>query len=305
MINNEFRGAFFAILSGFLYGFIAYFGLNALSVHFNEGAMLFWRFLLSCIFILIFFFPWLHPGREDPKKLRRLLIAGIFYYGTSSLLYFLACRYISSGIAMVTFFTYPLFIMLYNMMFKKQVVAPLFFIAMAVMLIGMCCFIDFQTAQTNVMGLFLGMTSAICYAAYILTSKRNAVSPHMSTLMVCAGCTIPALVHGLLDNSLAWPPAATVWLYLIGIALIATVLPILLLLYSLQSISAEKASLLSVLEPVFVVILGMLLLHETLSLKGVAGIILVLVGALITLVENNPQSEPVTCQEKLKVSEQY
>ncbi|MBN9231592.1 MAG: EamA family transporter [Legionella sp.] len=305
MINNEFRGAICAIFSGFLYGFIAYFGLNALSSHFNEGAMLFWRFSLSCIFILIFFFPWLRQKRESPKELWRLLIAGIFCYGTSSLLYFLACRYISSGIAMVSFFTYPLFIMLYNILFKRQAVVPLYFGAMLVMMLGMCCFIDLRTAQANVVGIFLAMASAICYAAYILTSKRSTVSPHMSTLMVCAGCTIPALVHCLVDNSLAWPASSIAWFYLFGIAIISTVLPILFLLYSLQLISAEKASLLSVLEPVFVVILGMVLLHEKLSLKSLAGIILVLAGALITLLESNPQSGQTVYKEKLDMSQQY
>ena len=63
----------------------------------------------------------------------------------------------------------------------------------------------------------------------------------------------------------------------------ATVIPILLMLYGLKYISSEKASILSVLEPVFVVIFGILLLGESLRFLSAVGIVLILAGALMTL----------------------
>ncbi|BCA94795.1 hypothetical protein TUM19329_11560 [Legionella antarctica] len=47
--------------------------------------------------------------------------------------------------------------------------------------------------------------------------------------------------------------------------------------------SSEKASILSVLEPVFVVVFGVLLLGETLKPWHALGVVFVLAGALITL----------------------
>ena len=62
-------------------------------------------------------------------------------------------------------------------------------------------------------------------------------------------------------------------------------MPILFLLEAMKHISSDKASLLSVLEPVCVVIIGMLLLDETLTALQVVGIIAVLGGALLVQFE--------------------
>ena len=55
------------------------------------------------------------------------------------------------------------------------------------------------------------------------------------------------------------------------------------MLYSLKYISSERASILSVLEPVFVVIFGVILLGETLHPWHAVGVVFVLLGAMITL----------------------
>lgn len=105
----------------------------------------------------------------------------------------------------------------------------------------------------------------------------------MSTFMVCLGCMVTSLFVSLLNHSFAIPSSMDVWYHLFGISIIATVTPIILLLYSLKYISSEKASILSVLEPVFVVIFGVLLLGEELDFWGAVGIVFVLTGALLTL----------------------
>ncbi|HGF0879602.1 TPA: EamA/RhaT family transporter, partial [Legionella pneumophila] len=47
MNSQEQRGSFYAILSGFLYGFIGYFGISAIHGDLSASNMLFWRFLIS------------------------------------------------------------------------------------------------------------------------------------------------------------------------------------------------------------------------------------------------------------------
>ncbi|OEH46488.1 hypothetical protein lpari_02504 [Legionella parisiensis] len=57
MINQEYRGSIYAILSGFLYGFIGYFGISAMNGNLSASTMLFWRFLISSMIILIIMLP--------------------------------------------------------------------------------------------------------------------------------------------------------------------------------------------------------------------------------------------------------
>lgn len=175
---------------------------------------------------------------------------------------FLASLYIGSGLAMVVF-TYPVVIMLLNY-FYGQSIPKVYYLAILIILFGMVFMVDLD-ASFNLWGMVFAIASAFFYACYIIGSKRNLLSPNMSTFMVCLGCTVTSFFVSFLITLFIVPTSTTVWVHLFGIAVIATVIPILLLLYSLKYISSEKASILSVLEPVFVVIFGVLLLGEKFS----------------------------------------
>ncbi|WP_207387260.1 DMT family transporter [Fluoribacter gormanii] len=283
MINQEYRGSIYAILSGFLYGFIGYFGLSAINGNLSASTMLFWRFLISSMIILIIMLPKIRKTNDSYKNMAVAFLTGAFFYGISTWLYFLASQYIGSGLAMVIFFTYPVLIMLLNYFFYDQSIPYVYYFAILVILIGMVLMVDFDALSFNLWGILLGIASAFFYACYVIGSKRNELSPNMSTFMVCLGCMVTSLFVSLFNHSFSTPSSLDVWYHLFGISIIATVTPIILLLYSLKYISSEKASILSVLEPVFVVIFGVFLLGEEVSLWGLVGIVLVLAGALITL----------------------
>ncbi|HHF0525860.1 TPA: DMT family transporter [Legionella anisa] len=283
MINQEYRGSIYAILSGFLYGFIGYFGLSAMNDNLSASSMLFWRFLISSMIILIIMLPKIKKTNDSYKNMFLAFLTGAFFYGISTWLYFLASYYIGSGLAMVIFFTYPVLIMLLNFFFYEHSIPPVYYLAILVILMGMTLMVDLDALSFNLWGILLGIASAFFYACYVIGSKKNELSPNMSTFMVCLGCMVTSLLVSFFSHSFAIPSTMDAWYHLFGISVIATVAPIVLLLYSLKYISSEKASILSVLEPVFVVIFGVLLLGEKLNFWGAVGIVLVLTGALITL----------------------
>lgn len=283
MKSQEQLGSIYAILSGFLYGFIGYFGLSAMNGNLSAGNMLFWRFLISSILILILLIPKIKTINVSYKSMFIAFISGALYYGISTLLYFYSSQYIGSGLAMVIFFTYPVMIMLLNYFFYGQSIPRIYYLATFIILLGMLLLIDMNEVAFDLLGICLGLTSAFFYASYIISSKRNKMSPDLSTLMVCLGCMTTSFFVAILGNTFTVPASASVWFNLFGIGIIATVVPILLMLHSLKYISSEKASILSVLEPVFVVIFGVLLLGEELKPWHALGIVFVLAGALITL----------------------
>lgn len=169
-----------------------------------------------------------------------------------------------------------------KLFFYGQLIPQIYYLAILIILFGMVLMVDLD-ASFNLWGMVLAIASAFFYACYIIGSKRNLLSPNMSTFMVCLGCTVTSFFVSFFNHSFVVPASITVWAHLFGIAIIATVIPILLLLYSLKYISSAKASILSVLEPVFVVIFGVLLLGEKIQLWSVVGMVLVLAGAVMTL----------------------
>ncbi|AHE67290.1 DMT family transporter [Legionella oakridgensis] len=283
MFSTEYRGSFYAILSGFLYGFIGYFGLSVMNAHVSVSNMLFWRFFISSIIMLFILLPHIKHITDSWGNILFAFFLGAALYSFSTMLYFYASQYIGSGLAMVIFFTYPVIVMLFNYFFYGQQMPRIYYLATIIILTGMALFIDMHEIKLDLIGIILGVISAFFYACYIVASKRSSISPNMSALMVSVGVMVTCLLLTWMDHSFFIPTSLSVWGNLIGIGIISTAIPILLLLYSLKYINSEKASILSVLEPVFVVIFGVILLGEELSLQHIAGIIIVLGGALITL----------------------
>ncbi|CAM2812688.1 DMT family transporter [Legionella worsleiensis] len=283
MKSQEKKGSLYAILSGFLYGFIGYFGLSAMNGKLSAETMLFWRFFIASGLILIIIIPQIKQVKNSFLSLFTAFIGGALYYGFSTLLYFYSSLYIGSGLAMVIFFTYPVMIMFLNFILYGHTMPRIYYLAAFIILMGMLLMIDLGDVAFDIAGIGLGVVSAFFYACYLISSKRNILPPVFSTLMVCLGCMMTCLLMALWNHTFAFPASATVWGNLLGIGVIATVIPVLLMLLSLQYISSEKASLLSVLEPVFVVIFGVLFLGEEIRPWHALGIILVLSGALITL----------------------
>jgi drug/metabolite transporter (DMT)-like permease len=284
MISKEQRGSLYAITSGFLYGFVGYFGVSVVQSSISVTNMLFWRFFISSIVIGVVTFWQIKQTKSSRKDIFIAFGNGAIFYGLSTMLYFFACPFIGSGLSMVIFFTYPAMVMLLNYFFYEQKIPSLYYYAIVIIIAGMSLFIDTNKMKFDLIGIALSTLSALLYAAYIISSKKIAtLPPNLSTLMVCLGCMVTCLIFSLVNHSFVIPTTLPVWLNLLGISILSTTVPILLFLYSLNYISSEKASILSVLEPIFVLIFGVTLLGEPMQRAYLFGVIIVLTGALITL----------------------
>lgn len=285
MRAKECYGTMCAILSGLLYGFVGYFGVSIVHASLSVATMLFWRFFIATVVIGVFLINWRKDFHVFFKKEAGLsFVNGALFYGLSTSLYFFACPYIGSGLAMVLFFTYPAMVVLLNYCLYGQKMPPIYYVALMIIFVGMFFLMDPQGVRFDVLGIVLSVTSAFFYASYIVSSKKiSTLPPTISTFMVCLGCMIFSLLFSLENHSLVIPSSLPIWINLLGIALVSTCIPIMLLLYSLNYISSEKAAILSVLEPVFVLIFGVMLLNEPMKPRYVFGSTIILSGALLTL----------------------
>jgi len=282
-LSNEQKGALCAITSGIFYSFVGYFGMSVINADHSASNMTFWRFLVSSALISFILIPRFKAINENFLEMLKMLIYGAVFYGVGVVMYFVSSKYIGTGLAMVIFFTYPAMVMFLNWLLYKKGMIKTCYLSIFIITVGLILLVDISEFKLDIVGVGLSILSAILYAFYIVFSKKSKLSALVSTYMVCIGCTIASLMLALVDQSFAVPMTLSVWINILGIGIICTALPILLLLEGLKRISAEKASILSVLEPVFVVIFGVTLLGEKINLLQCLGIITVLLGALITL----------------------
>ena len=289
MKQNQKNGSLYAIISGLCYGLVGYFGISIVHENFSIFNMLFWRFLISSLLIgslLIFTIFKRKNSNENLRDVLKILVCEGAFYTATSITYFVSSTYIGTGLAMVVFFTYPAMIMLFNWFFYKKPIPKAYYAAISLIIIGMILLTDLSELKYDMIGIGAGILSAVCYAGYILSSKKTKVSPLVSTFMVSIGCMTICCMLAILHHSFVIPATLSIWGNIFGMAIICTAVPILLLLESLKHLSEEKASILSVLEPVFVVFFGILLLGEKINALQIVGIITILSGALITLFSN-------------------
>ena len=290
-LSNYQKGALYAITSGLCYSLLGYFGVTIMQAGSSVFNMLFWRFLISALFVLILLIPKYKTILQSPKVILKVLISGMAFYGASSIAFFMSSCYIGTGLAMVIFFIYPAIVMVVNIAFYKAPFSKVYCLAFLIIIIGLIFLVDLQDFALDVIGVGLGIVTAIFYAMYIIASEKIDIDPILSTLMVSIGCMITCFISSLVDSSLNIPSGLNNWLNIIGIGLICTAIPILLLLQALKYIDAEKASTLSVLEPVFVLVFGVILLDEKVTSMQILGTIIVLSGALMVLFHNIPKTK--------------
>ncbi len=286
-ISQENRGTLYAVASGLCYGFIGYFGINIMDAGLSVYNTMFWRFFGASLFMLIVLVQSGKPFSSKQEMLKLMVIGGMIY-SLGSTAYFIAGRSIGTGLSMVIFFIYPAIVMFLNWVFFKTSISMTYYLAIILIVLGVVMLSDGNSFALDMAGIGFALLSAIFYAFYIIMGKRSSTPPILSTFVISVGCTITSFVCAQLDGSFFVPMDMSIWIDIVGLGIICTAVPILLLLESLNYISSEKASILSVLEPVFVTIFGVLLLDEIISTKQSIGIIVLLSGASVTLLKRKP-----------------
>ncbi len=282
-ISQHQKGCILTVLSGLCFGLLGYFGQTIVHNGLSLYTMLFWRFLIAALFMFC-----LLPMDEKKqlftnKTNQSIIMHGILYYGFTAIAYFRASDYIGTGLAMVIFFVYPILILLFNTLYYRYAITIIDYIALPMLAIGLICLSNLQGMTLSLYGIGLAVISAVFYAAYILVSKSKRVNAKTSTCLVSLGAAITCLAAALYDNSFIVPTNGLMWINIFAISILCTALPILLFLRGLNYISSLQASMLSVLEPVFVLISGVILLHETVSTIQYWGVVITLSSAIISL----------------------
>lgn len=284
-MTNEHKGFLCAVLSGLMYGLLGYFGMTLLNEGLSVSTMLFWRFciatLLLAIIIAATFKKIAKPNIQDAIK---VFLFGAAFYSLSSITYFISGEYIGSGLAMVICYSaYPAMIIFLNWVLFRSKAPRIYYFVLVCMFVGIALLSDLSNFKVDFYGNFMGILSALFYAFYIVFSKKNSLQPLLSSFVVSLGCMATCLAFAIITNTFVVPSSTEVWMNIIGVGVICTALPILLLLKALKHINSDTASLLAVLEPVFVVIFGILLLDEQMTIVQLLGSIILIAGGIMTI----------------------
>ena len=284
--SPEGMGALFVILSAILFGTMPLLTKIVYAYGGNTYTVAFWRFAFGTVTValIIAFSPRL-SFRVTASEFRRLVLLSVFC-GITPLLLYSSYQYVSSGLATTLHFTYPVSVMVLGALFFRTKLHGSQLLCLAICAAGVICF--YQPGQNEGLeGMAIAVLSGVTFALYILLLGKSGLShlPMLTisfwiSLLCAAEIGLFSAVSGKLMVALPWQAWAAVGVLGVFVAALAQVL----FQTGVFLCGEVKASLLSTFEPLTGVVIGILVFHEALTVRIAAGIVLILLAAVLLVV---------------------
>ena len=276
-------GIFYVILSAILFGTMPLLTRIAYAHGSNAYTVAFGRFFFGSIVLGLICF--VSPGcsikirKEQFLALLKLSVP----YALMPILLYASYTYIDSGMATTLHFTYPVAVMLILAIFfrsrpdAKQIIC-------AILCVGGMALLYTPNGQIRVEGIILAVASGIIYAVYIVLLGKSTVKGLHSLVLAFWISLLSTAEIGIIaffSKKLVFSLDATGWTAEFGLALFATVFALVLFQKGVFLCGEVKASLFSTFEPLTGIIIGVVVFHEELTAKELAGIIGILAAAVL------------------------
>lgn len=195
--------------------------------------------------------------------------------------------YLPVGITIVLNFTYPVFVLLAGLiLFRNKPDGAMY--ASLVLAISGIVFISSNrfSGSVELRGVLLALASGVAYAVYFLAGKHSnyaKLDSAVSNFYITGAAALISFIVAVALDRISIPTDAFMWILLIVEAALGYVVALRLLLAGIRILGAAPAAAINTLEPVFVLASSMLVFGETLTAPKLIGTVLVLTGALISI----------------------
>lgn len=272
-------GALLVFISALGFGAMALFAKVLYAQGMDTHSLLMLRFALAAVLL-----GGLARARGARFPTGRALANAVFMglaYALMAWTYFSALRHASSATVALLLYVYPILVTLAAAALGLDRFGAAEALCLALASAGLCLVLGGAIAGTAT-GLLLALASALCYSAYILLGSR--AQPPVDSLAastVVLGTAAACYLGLAMWQGVRWPQGASGWGAMLALAVFGTVVAIAAFVAGLRRVGPTQAAVLSTLEPVVTVGLGVAFLGERLSPGAAAGGALILLAALV------------------------
>lgn len=277
------QGTAAAILAAMSFGSAVVFIRYAFQAGVVPITAAFLRFTIAALILMVLLSL---SRRWSPISARRaitLLGLGMIMYTTAGVTWLTAFSLIPAWLVSLIVALHPLVVTLGSWLFLRERLYWPQILALLTVLAGSACLFwrPFEGAAWTGIGLML--LNVLVSAAYILIGQRwtRDLPPLTSAIWLITGGMLGTLIYGLLFQQLSFTFAPSGWLWIILFALISTVLAVSMLWWGINLIGPSRTAILGSFEPVFSIVLAVLLLDERLWPLQVVGGGLILAGMFL------------------------
>lgn len=279
-------GALMCTVSALCYAGLSIFGKLAFQAGLSLAGMLGLRFGGAALLLAGLLITLRRPLFPGGRSAVRLLLLGAVLYAGQAALFFTGLSRLPASLAALLLYVYPVIVAMLDRFVNRRRLSRGVVLALALALTGVVLTLSPRPGLTiDLVGALAVLASAAGLSIYIILSESptRSVGSRVGAMWIVGGAGLTFTLGGAATGSLAWDQAAAVPWLVAAMVVIGTVLPVTLFLAGMARVGPTAASLLSTLEPVFTVVLGLALLGENLSpVQALGGGFVVAAAILVT-----------------------
>lgn len=281
--SNKIKGIFYIAIASIAFGIMPILAKLAYKGGANPINTLALRFTFASIILFIYIKTKKLSLRVSKEQIKLILFMGVIGYSMTSILLFTSYNYIDVGIAGMILHTYPLMVMILSIIIYKEKFKLKKFLYLMVTTIGVFIMLDIKVGSINTIGVVLVLLSALCYAIYVLGASNDKVKNIDSYVMTFYISIISAIVGsttGIVTNSFNNPINFYGIISILLIAFISTVVALMAFLKGVKLIGPTNSAIFSALEPIVSLVLGVIILGESISFKIIIGSTIIILAMI-------------------------
>lgn len=291
--SKQISGMIFTIISGILFGTMPLMAKAAYALGSNAFTVSFGRFVTGTVFSgLVVLLRYGSIFAISRKQLAHIGFLSIFFSALPCLLY-ASYQYIDSGLATTLHFTYPVIVtLIYALVFRTKI-GKINILCVVLCMAGVLLMYNSQ-GSSDATGMVLALVSGLVYSIYIVGLERGDLRDlpvMMVTFWLSLFCTILVFLFSIPTHVLVLDIGWKAWIPYAGLGFIATVIGVSCFQLGIARCGAIRSSLLSTVEPITSVVIGVMVFDEVLGLRNLFGIALILSAVCIVVLSRKTEEK--------------
>ena len=294
--NQRLLGFALVFLSSLGFSMAPTFSKRAYESGANTVGVLIVRFTIAAVLMLLI--RQFSSGNRvwpKPRLMFDLFLLGAIGYSGAAFFYFTAIENMSTGVAIVIWYIYPVFVVLIGWAVFKTTPKRQTIFSLVSAMIGVAITAG-QPGNATTKGVILVLLSSLTYTFYTLSGSRAFKKTDLYTgvTIVMTGAATAFWLYWILapaSTPVTFPQQTIGWVWIVALAIFSTVLSTSTLFAGLKILGPNTTSVVNTVEPVLNIVAGILFLNEVFSLQQGVGAVFV-VGALVYLGVHETRSQP-------------
>lgn len=289
------KGYILVVLSALLFGCMPLITRYIYNDGLNRESVVLMRNLLALPLLAALTWGQEKSFRIPVKALPSVVVLALLGSCLTPLLLYGSYQYIATGVATVFHFVYPVVVVLIGLVVLRKKLNWKTVCAVALCVVGIGLFYN-PADPLNWTGCAFALLSGVIYAVYIVVLsvfRYKEISGFKLTFYISVVCSVTMLAVCLVTNKLTLPATLTGWLLCGLLALVVNVGAVVMFQKGTFYIGGEKSSVLSTVEPLTGVVLGIAVFDEKVTVFAAFGAALVIAACILIALSDSKEGNNV------------